>query len=58
MRPDRHFCGMVAAASHPPLPSWPGRVAECRDFPGMAPMHQGSAADSKGMDPFAPQERR
>ena len=55
MRLHRHFCGMVAAASEPPFPSMPGH---CRHFPGRAPMHQGPAADSKGMEPFAPQERR
>jgi hypothetical protein len=54
MRPHRHFCGMVAAASEPPFPSMPGH---CWHFCGKAPMHQRSAPDSKGMDTFAPQER-
>jgi hypothetical protein len=60
MRPYRHFCGMVAAASRPPFPSWPGPVERCRQLAGMAAMHQRPALDSKGMDTSAPrrQERR
>jgi hypothetical protein len=58
MRPYWHFCGMVAAASKPPLPCRPGRTGRSRQLADLAPMHQLPARDSKGMDPLARQERR
>jgi len=57
MRPHRHFCGMVAAASPPLSCSTPEPTGSCRPFPGSPPMQKLTAPDSKGMDPFI-QERR
>lgn len=56
MRPQRHFCGMAAAASHPSLSPRPGQVGRCRRLVGKGPMHEWPVRDSKGMDALAPQE--
>jgi hypothetical protein len=56
MRPHRHFCGMVAAASPPLSCSTPEPTRRRRHFSGSPPMQRLAAQDSKGMDPFV-QER-